>query len=243
MFFLGHISIAFILSYFIIERFQLRGISLSLIMFLSILPDIDIVFRLIGIDIGHRTITHSLLVSMIVWGVLLFKYRKPSVVLYFFAYLSHILVADLIVGPLNLLYPIGQYYVNGLADFKAPEHLVIEGVLLSIMAMIVFSRYLRDRKPHTFPFEYTKLDTFFYPILISAITISLFFLLDESQKELTEFPNPVFLLIQSSTDYRNMTIIVLHAIGIATISFLWIISRRDSQVQYGYQETQKQREV
>jgi membrane-bound metal-dependent hydrolase YbcI (DUF457 family) len=243
MFFLSHISIAFVISYFIVERFQLRGISLSLIMFLSILPDIDIVFRLIGIDLGHRSITHSLLVSMIVWGILLMKYRKPSVVLYFFAYLSHILVGDLIVGPLNLLYPFGQYYVNGLADFKAPEHLVIEGVLLSIMAMIVFGQYLRYRKLHTFPFEYTKLDTFFYPILISAITISLFFLLDESQKELTEFPNPVFLLIQSSTDYRNMTIIVLHAIGIATISFLWIISRRDSQVQYGYQETQKQREV
>jgi membrane-bound metal-dependent hydrolase YbcI (DUF457 family) len=243
MFFLSHISIAFVISYFIVERFQLRGISLSLIMFLSILPDIDIVFRLIGIDLGHRSITHSLLVSMIVWGILLMKYRKPSVVLYFFAYLSHILVGDLIVGPLNLLYPFGQYYVNGLADFKAPEHLVIEGVLLSIMAMIVFGQYLRYRKLHTFPFEYTKLDTFFYPILISAITISLFFLLDESQKELTEFPNPVFLLIQSSTDYRNMTIIVLHAIGIATISFLWIISRRDSQVQYGYQETQKQRGV
>ena len=123
-------------------------------MFLSILPDIDIVFRLIGIDLGHRSITHSLLVSMIVWGILLIKYRKPSVVLYFFAYLSHILVGDLIVGPLNLLYPFGQFYVNGGADFKAPEHLVIEGVLLLIMAMIVFGQYLRNRKVHIFPFEF-----------------------------------------------------------------------------------------
>ena len=243
MFFLGHISIAFVISYFIVERFQLRGISLSLIMFLSILPDIDIVFRLIGIDLGHRSITHSLLVSMIVWGILFMKYRKPSVVLYFFAYLSHVLVGDLIVGPLNLLYPFGQYYVNGVADFKAPEHLVIEGVLLLILAMIVFGWYLRYRKLHTFPFEFTKLDTFFYPILISAIIVSLFFLLDESQKELTEFPNPIFLLTQSSSDYRNTAIIILHAIGIATISFLWIISRRNSQVQYRYQETQKQQGV
>ena len=132
MFFLGHISIAFVITYFIVERFQLKGISLSLIMFLSILPDIDIVFRLIGIDLGHRSITHSLLVSMIVWGILLIKYRKPSVVLYFFAYISHILVGDLIVGPLNLLYPFGQFYVNGGVDFKAPEHLVIEGVLLLV---------------------------------------------------------------------------------------------------------------
>lgn len=243
MFFLGHISIAFILSYFIVGRFQLRGISLSLIMFLSILPDIDIVFRLLGVDLGHRSITHSLLVSMIVWGVLLIKYRKPSVVLYFFAYLSHILVGDLIVGPLNLLYPFGQFYVNGGADFKAPEHLVIEGVLLLIMAMIVFGRYLRNQKLHTFPFEFTKLDTFFYPIIIAAIIVSLFFLLDQSQRELAEFPNSVFLLIQSPIDYKITTIIVLHAFCIVIISFLWIISRRNSQVQYGYQAAQKQQGV
>ena len=232
MFFLGHISIAFVITYFIVERFQLKGISLSLIMFLSILPDIDIVFRLIGIDLGHRSITHSLLVSMIVWGILLMKYRKPSVVLYFFAYLSHILVGDLIVGPLNLLYPFGQFYVNGGADFKAPEHLVIEGVLLLIMAMIVFVRYLRNRKLHTFPFEFTRLDTFFYPILISAIIVSLFFLLDESQKELTEFPNSIFLLIQSPIDYEIETIIVMHTFGIAIVSFLWIVSRRNFRIQH-----------
>ena len=111
------------------------------------------------------------------------------------------------------------------------------------MAMIVFGRYLRNRKLHTFPFEFTKLDTFFYPIIIVAIIVSLFFLLDESQRELTEFPNSVFLLIQSPNDYKNTTIIVLHAIGIVIISFLWIISRRNSQVQYGYQATQKQQGV
>ena len=109
--------------------------------------------------------------------------------------------------------------------------------------MIVFGRYLRNRKLHTFPFEFTNLDTFFYPIIIVALIVSLFFLLDESQRELTEFPNPVFLLIQSSSDYKNTTIIVLHAFGIVIISFLWIISRRNSQVQYGYQATQKQQGV
>ena len=113
MFFLGHISIAFIICYFIVRRFQLRDISLTLIMFFSILPDVDIVFRLLGVDLGHRSITHSLLLSMIVWGVFLIKYRKPSVMLYFFAYLSHIFIGDLIIGPLNLLYPFGQYFVNG----------------------------------------------------------------------------------------------------------------------------------
>ena len=240
MFFLGHISIAFVISYFIVRRFHLRDISLSLLMFFSILPDVDIVFRLLGIDLGHRSITHSLIISMIVWGVVLMKYRKPSVMLYFFAYLSHIFIGDLLIGPLNLWYPFGQYFVNGVADFKTSEHLLIEGVLLMIMATIVFGQYLRDRRVHIFPFGFTKLDSYFYPIVISALIVSLFFLLDQSQRELTQFPNSVYFLIKSPIDYKITTILVMHAFGIAIISFMWIVSRRNTQIQPRYQTPQKQ---
>ena len=52
-------------------------------MFLSILPDVDLVFRLAGIDLGHRTITHSAIIWLIVGGILIsfftIKYRKGSV--------------------------------------------------------------------------------------------------------------------------------------------------------------------
>ena len=231
MFFLGHISIAFVICYFIVRRFHLRDISLSLIMFFSILPDIDIVFRLLEIDLAHRSITHSLIVFSIVWAVMLVKYRKPSFIIYSSAYLSHI-VGDLIIGPLNLTYPFGYYFVSGVADFKAPEHLVLEGILLLIMATMVLGQYLRNRRMNTFPFGYTKIDTFFYPIVISALIISLFFVLDQSQKELTEFPKSVFLLIQSPVDYKIIAIVVLHAFGIAVIIFLWIVSRRNTQIQH-----------
>jgi hypothetical protein len=200
-------------------------------MFFSILPDVDIVFRFLGIDLGHRSITHSLIIATIVGGVVLIKYRKPSVMLYFFAYLSHIFIGDLVIGPLNLLNPFGQYFVSGVADFKTSEHLLIEGVLLIVMATIVFGQYLRNRRVHSFPFRFTKLDSFFYPIVISALIISLFFVLDQSQRELTEFPKSVFLVIQSPIDYKIIAIIVLHAIGIAIISFLWIVSRRNTPIQ------------
>jgi membrane-bound metal-dependent hydrolase YbcI (DUF457 family) len=213
---------------------------MSLIMFFSILPDVDIVFRLLGVDLGHRSITHSMLISTIVWSVVLIKYRKPSVMVYFIAYLSHIIIGDLLIGPLNLLYPFGQYFVNGVADFKTSEHLVIEGVLLLIMATMVFGQYLRDRRVHIFPFEFTKLDSLFYPIVFSALIISLFFLLDQSQIELTQFPNSIFLLIQSPIDQEMATIIVMHAFGIAIVSFLWIVSRRNTQFQSRYQKPQKQ---
>jgi divalent metal cation (Fe/Co/Zn/Cd) transporter len=132
---------------------------------------------------------------------------------------------------LNLMYPFGYYFVNGMADFKAPEHLVLEGIILLIMATMVLGQYLRNRRMNTFPFGFTKLDTFFYPIVISALIISLFFVLDQSQRELTDFPKSVFLLIQSPIDYKIIAIIVLHAFGIAIISFLWIVSRRNTQIQ------------
>src|SRR5919112_776271 len=107
MFFVGHISIAFILGYFIITRFRLYDISLSLVLFLSILPDVDILFRFIGIDIDHRSVTHSLIEITIILCVFLLKYRRPSIIVYCTAYLSHVAIGDLIVGPLNLLYPLG----------------------------------------------------------------------------------------------------------------------------------------
>lgn len=241
MFFVGHISIAFILSYFIITRFQVRNISLSFIMFLSILPDIDILFRFVGTDVAHRSITHSLIVFTIILCVFLIKYRRPSVVIYSIAYLSHIAIGDLIVGPLNLLYPFGLFYVSGEIDFKTSEHIFVEGLVLTIMAIIVIGRYLCKRERHTFPFEYSKkLDPIFYPILVLAIIVSLVFLLDESQKELFEFPNSFFSLFQSYDDFNTIAILALHAISLAIIIFLWIISRRSIHFQYPYQAKQRQ---
>ena len=192
----------------------------------------DIVFRFLGIDLGHRSITRSLIIATIVWGAVFIKYRKPSVMIYFFAYLSHIFIGELVIGPLNLLYPFGQYFVSGVADFKTAEHLLIEGVLLIIMATIMFGQYLRNRRVHSFPFGFTKLDSFFYPIVILALIISLFFLLDQSQRELTQFPNSVYLLIKSPIDSKITTILVMHTFGITILSFMWIVSRRNTQIQH-----------
>jgi membrane-bound metal-dependent hydrolase YbcI (DUF457 family) len=109
MFFVSHISIAFILSYFIITRFQVRNISLSLILFLSILPDTDILFRFVGIDIAHRSITHSIIVYTIILCIFLLKYRRPSIIIYSIAYLSHFVIGDLIVGPLKFIIPFRNF--------------------------------------------------------------------------------------------------------------------------------------
>jgi hypothetical protein len=230
MFFVGHISIAFILSYFVITRFQVQNISLSLILFLSILPDVDIIFRFLAADIGHRSITHSIIVFTIVSFVFLLKYRRCSIIIiiYSIAYLSHFATGDLIVGTLNLLYPFGTFYLSGGIDFKTFEHILVEGLVLAIMTIIVIIRCLCDRKRKlTFPFEYSKkLDPIFYPIVISAIIVSPVFLLDESQRELFDFPNSFFSLFKFHYNLNTILILTLHVFSMAIVIFLWIITRR-----------------
>src|SRR5919112_1796225 len=203
MFFVGHVSIAFILTYIIVTKFRVPNISLSVIMFLSILPDIDILFRFAGTDIAHRSLTHSLVVFTVILCVFFIKYRRPSALVYCIAYLSHIAIGDLIVGPLNLVYPFGLFYLSSGIDFKTSEHMLIEGLVLTVMAIIVIFQYLCNYKyRHTFPFEYSKkLDTLFYPVIILAMIVSPIFLLDESQKELPGFTNSFFLLFQSYDNY------------------------------------------
>ena len=66
MLFVGHIATAFIICYGLSEILSIKRISFSLIMLLSVLPDIDLVFRLSGSDLGHKTFTHSAILALIV---------------------------------------------------------------------------------------------------------------------------------------------------------------------------------
>ena len=99
--------------YFISSKFQgiRKAVSIAMVMLLSILPDIDMVFRLAGIDLGHRTFTHSAIIWLLIGGITIsfftIKYRKGSAAaVYLIAYLSHLLIGDIIVAPINLLYPL-----------------------------------------------------------------------------------------------------------------------------------------
>jgi LexA-binding, inner membrane-associated putative hydrolase len=244
MFFVGHISIAFILCYFLVEKFQVRNVSLALVLFLSILPDIDILFRFTGVDIAHRSITHSVIVFAIILLIFFLKYKRPSsIMVYSIAYLSHLAIGDLIAGPLNLLYPFGTLYLNGWIGFKTYEHIMVEGVLLTIMVTIAISQCLRaPKRDDAFPFAYSKkLDPIFYPLVIFGIVVSPLFLLDESQKELFEFPDTIFSLLQSHDNIKAVAILALHAVSVSIVIFLWIITLRKMYSPYTYKAREKQR--
>jgi hypothetical protein len=149
--------------------------------------------------------------------------------------LSHLAIGDLIVGPLNLLYPFGIFYLTSGVYFKTSEHIFVEGLVLAIMAIIVVFQYLCNRKRNnTFPFEYSKkLDPIFYPMVILAIIVSPVFLLDESQKELFEFPNSFFSLFQP--DFNTIAILALHVISLTIVIFLWIVTMRSIYFRYPHQ--------
>lgn len=229
MFFVGHISIAFILCYFISARFRVNNFSLSLVFFLSVLPDIDIIFRLVGIEVPHRSITNSMIIFIIALLIFTLKYRLRSTIIYFIAYFSHILIGDIIVGPSNLLSPFGFFYLNSALYYKSPEHIFVEGLLLMTMVIIVANQYLCYRKGETFPIKYSKkLDPIFYPMVVAAIAISAIYLLDGSE---IKFPDSFSLLFRSD-DYSNI-ILVLNIICIGTVLATWIISRRTFRTSHG----------
>jgi membrane-bound metal-dependent hydrolase YbcI (DUF457 family) len=188
----------------------------------SISPDI---FGLFGItEVGHRSITHSAIVWAIVALAFFAKYRRISVAVYSLAYLSHIIIGDLVVGPINLLYPIGDLVVSGGIGFNTIFDTIIEGILFALMAIIIIKQnlYNDNGKDNTLLPYYSTLDRFFYPILIAEIIISVIFVLSN---RFQEFSN----LLSDTTD--GIVIVLLHSTILIAITFLWIKSKNRSQIR------------
>lgn len=192
--FVGHISLAFLIVYFISAKFQgiRRTVSITLVMFLSILPDIDIIFRLAGLELGHRTVTHSAIMWLAIAGVIILifqmKYQKgPEAAVYLIAYLSHLLIGDILIGPINIVYPIGEFVINSSID--GVEYFLLEGAVFTLMVAVVISKYysFKKRNQATFLFDYhSKMDSFLYPVLIVASVVSFFYVLAKFNLNLSE---------------------------------------------------------
>jgi LexA-binding, inner membrane-associated putative hydrolase len=227
MLFVGHISIAFLLTYAISKKFVLKDVSISFVMFLSTLPDIDLLFRLFGIEFGHRSITHSTIIWTIVALAFFAKYRRISVAVYSLAYLSHVVIGDLVVGPINLLYPIGSFVVSGGIRFGTISHTMTEGILFAIMAIIIIMQnlYKYNSRQHTLLLHYSTLDSLFYPVLIAEIIISPIFVLSD---RFQDFSN---LLSLSHVDTNDIAIALLHIAMTIAIAFLWIKAKRHTQIR------------
>jgi membrane-bound metal-dependent hydrolase YbcI (DUF457 family) len=209
-------------------------VSIALVMFLSVLPDIDIIFRLAGLELGHRTVTHSAILWITIGGALLLiilfftkKYRQVQAIwvggalVYLIAYLSHIIIGDTILGPINILYPFGDFVVNSTIRPGSLTHILIEIILLSIMSAIVVIAYHQNKKRKNFNlfFNYhRRLDRVFYPVLVFATIISLMYLLHGGTGDAdSSWENSVNIIL--------ILIILLHLSAIFIIVLIWVTSK------------------
>jgi len=124
---LGHIAI----SYFLVNlytRFKKVEYSLPLVLFISVLPDIDIIFY--GF-IVHRGPTHSIIIMTLAFIPFYLIFRKGGP--YYVALLSHSLIGDYFTAyGIQLFWPITKNW------FRAPSPLLLTGRMVMIAEVALF---------------------------------------------------------------------------------------------------------
>ena len=115
------------------------NMHVSLILVLSVIPDIDIIFNyLFNIEI-HRGPTHSIITAMLVFIPFFMLYRQKAAP-YFLALLSHSLIADFLIGgQIQLLWPLSTSefgFTNIRID--SPVNIALEFTLFAIAIVAMF---------------------------------------------------------------------------------------------------------
>ncbi|MGI8831662.1 MAG: metal-dependent hydrolase [Nitrososphaeraceae archaeon] len=227
MLFVGHIAIAFIMCYVLSKILSIKRISFPLIMLLSVLPDIDIGFKLLGIDPGHRTFTHSAILALIVSVAAAFmaKLQRSAILVYSIAYFTHILIGDILINSVNILYPFGVFQLGVGIKLNSLTDIVIEFVPLLGMTAIVIREYFLYKKGagDSILFHHSSLDQILYIFVILAVITSVVYLMVNEIKYNALSLNGIKLL-----ENRLILMIMLHIFAIAIITFIWAISRIDN---------------
>jgi membrane-bound metal-dependent hydrolase YbcI (DUF457 family) len=101
----GHMALAYLLGKASAKLLKVN-INIPLILFLSIIPDIDILFDFLFNSDIHRGPTHSIIVAIVVFIPFFLLYRQRATP-YFAALASHSLIGDFLIGgQLQLLWPL-----------------------------------------------------------------------------------------------------------------------------------------
>lgn len=106
-----------------------------LILFLAILPDIDLFLGVFGLR--HRTWTHSILIWSMIFVPIFIKY-KVTAIPYFISVIQHIVLGDFIVGERNYpLWPVSMATFSlGFGPVSA-MNIALEGIGLAIFTIII----------------------------------------------------------------------------------------------------------
>jgi membrane-bound metal-dependent hydrolase YbcI (DUF457 family) len=196
-------------------------------MLLSVLPDIDLGFKLLGIDPGHRTFTHSTILALIVSVAAAFiaKLQKSAILVYSIAYFTHILIGDILINSVNILYPFGVFQLGVGIKFNSLTHIIIEFLPLIGMTAIVIREYFLYKKGvgDSILFHHSGLDHILYIFVILAVITSFVYLMVNEIKY-----NALSLDGNKLLEIRLILMIMLHISAIAIITFIWAISRIDN---------------
>jgi hypothetical protein len=142
LYFLGHIGLGYISAY-IVWRFTGEDFSTPLVIFCSLLPDLDILIPFLP----HRGPTHSLVIPLVLLLPISLWFR--SGLPYLFSFLSHSLFGDLFTGYRGrtkgmYLWPISQRWLDfGIVlDMRSKSEYLIELVLFGLMIMLYIYKRL-----------------------------------------------------------------------------------------------------
>jgi membrane-bound metal-dependent hydrolase YbcI (DUF457 family) len=123
MFAVGHLSLGYLFAKASARSLKVE-VDLSLVFLLSLIPDIDLIVP----GLVHRTVTHSIVVSIIVF-LPFFVFYKARAVPYFLALVQHGLVGDFIVGAqvgVQLLWPLTLAYYGLPISMYSSVDIVLE---------------------------------------------------------------------------------------------------------------------
>ena len=250
MFLVGHAIVAFLIAYIICRIFKInQGVSFALAMVIGTIPDIDIVTQALGI-MPHKAFTHSLILSAGIGSVIFltarfgFKQAPAIAMIYALAYLQH-LMDDIIIGTLNILYPIGNLPIGIGISYGSLTHEVIEFLLLAVAAAVIIStsfrasndRILMLKEDHDGDvsslvslFRFSSIDKISYVLLILSLLFSFGYLL-YGIKSLSR------LIID--TQLEIALFVLLHISAVALVSFLMLVARHYASSEWSLVTTKR----
>ncbi len=103
MFAIGHFALGYLAGKGTSKLAHVK-INLSLLLAVSVIPDLDLLFQ--GF-MQHRGLTHSIIVISVLMIPFFMRYKK-AVLPYLAAVLSHVFIGDLFTGGIEFLWPISK---------------------------------------------------------------------------------------------------------------------------------------
>ncbi|HEU0143445.1 MAG TPA: hypothetical protein VFQ47_01550, partial [Nitrososphaera sp.] len=154
-----------------------------------------------------------------------FKKTFAVAMIYSLAYIQHI-IDDVVIGTLNILYPIGNLPLSIGIAYGSLTHEIIEILLLAVTASIIVGESFRsitnstDNGMATYSlFRFLITDKISYIILIISLLFSFGYLL----YELKSLPRLIL-----ETNLEIALFLLLHLAALTLVSFMMMAARQNS---------------